>query len=52
VHDVDVDSAGKVVITRQLRPKLGHTSRLMPPSYVKDYVKRSKKRYRRDGRRV
>src|SRR6476620_1082459 len=68
-----VDSAGKVVITRQLRrkqvieffskipaclvgmeacgtahhwarevSKLGHTVRLMPPSYVKGYVKRSK----------
>jgi transposase len=68
-----VDSAGKVVITRQLRRKqvleffrklpgclvgmeacatghhwareickLGHTVRLMPPSYVKGYVKRSK----------
>ncbi|KRR10771.1 transposase, partial [Bradyrhizobium jicamae] len=68
-----VDSAGKVIITRQLRrkqvidflskippclvgmeacgtahhwarevSKLGHTVRLMPPSYVKGYVKRSK----------
>ena len=68
-----VDSAGKVVITRQLRrkqvidffskipaclvgmeacgtahhwarevSKLGHIVRLMPPSYVKGYVKRSK----------
>src|SRR5215467_12485480 len=68
-----VDSAGKAVITRQLRrkqvidffrkippclvgmeacgtahywareiSKLGHTVRLMPPSYVKGYVKRSK----------
>ena len=68
-----VDSAGKVVISRQLRrkqvmdflskisaclvgmeacgtahhwarevSKLGHTVRLMPPSYVKGYVKRSK----------
>src|SRR6266567_2166145 len=68
-----VDSAGKVVITRQLRrkqvieffskippclvgmeacgtahhwarevSKFGHTVRLMPPSYVKGYVKRSK----------
>ena len=68
-----VDSAGKVVITRQLRrkqvidffskipaclvgmeacgtahhwarevSKLGHTVRLMPPSYVRGYVKRSK----------
>ena len=68
-----VDSACKVVITRQLRrkqvldffsklpaclvgmeacgtahhwareiSKLGHTVRLMPPSYVKGYVKRSK----------
>ena len=68
-----VDSAGKVVITRQLRrkqvidffskipvclvgieacgtahhwareiSKLGHHVRLMPPSYVKGYVKRSK----------
>jgi transposase len=68
-----VDSAGKVVITRQLRrkqvidffskfprclvgmeacgtahhwarevSKLGHTVRLMPPSYVKGYVKWSK----------
>src|SRR5215204_635254 len=68
-----VDSAGKLVITRQLRrkqvidffskippclvgmeacgtahhwarevSKLGHTVRLMPPSYVKGYVKRSK----------
>ena len=68
-----VDSAGKVVVTRQLRrkqvleffsklpgclvgmeacgtghhwareiSKLGHTVRLMPPSYVKGYVKRSK----------
>src|SRR5450432_4732239 len=68
-----VDSAGKVVITRQLRrkqvldffsklpgclvgmeacgtahhwarevSKLGHSVRLMPPSYVKGYVKRSK----------
>ena len=71
VHDVD--SAGKVVITRQLRrkqvidffskipaclvgmeacgtahhwarevSKLGHIGRLMPPSSVKGYVKRSK----------
>ena len=68
-----VDSAGKVVVSRQLRrkqvidffrkippclvgmeacgtahywareiSKLGHTVRLMPPSYVKGYVKRSK----------
>src|ERR1700687_2293529 len=68
-----VDSAGKVVITRQLRrkqvldffsklpgclvgmeacgtahhwarevSKLGHAVRLMPPSYVKGYVKRNK----------
>src|ERR1700742_1685016 len=68
-----VDSAGKVVISRQFRrkqiidffskipaclvgmeacgtahhwarevSKLGHTVRLMPPSYVKGYVKRSK----------
>jgi transposase len=68
-----VDSAGNVVVTRQLRrkhvieffskippclvgmeacgtahhwarevSKLGHTVRLMPPSYVKGYVKRSK----------
>jgi transposase len=76
-----VDSAGKVVITRQLRrkqvleffsklpgclvgmeacgtghhwareiSKLGHTVRLMPPSYVKGYVKRSKNDAA-DGRR-
>ena len=68
-----VDSAGHVVVSRQLRrrqiieflgkippclvgmeacgtahhwarevSKLGHTVRLMPPSYVKGYVKRSK----------
>ena len=68
-----VDSAGKVVVSRQLRrkqvidffrkispclvgmeacgtahywareiSKLGHSVRLMPPSYVKGYVKRSK----------
>jgi len=68
-----VESAGKVVVSRQLRrkqvidffrkispclvgmeacgtahywareiSKLGHTVRLMPPSYVKGYVKRSK----------
>lgn len=68
-----VDSAGKIVIGRQLRrkqvvdflrkippclvgmeacgtahhwarevSKLGHTVRLMPPSYVKDYLKWSK----------
>jgi len=67
-----VDSAGKVIVSRQLRrkqvidffskippclvgmeacgtahywarevSKLGHTVRLMPPSYVKGYVKRS-----------
>ena len=50
-----VDAAGQVVIRRQLKRRyvlsffetrelqgLGHTVRLMPPAYVKPYVKRQK----------
>src|SRR5450759_1925850 len=51
VHGVDTE--GKVIIRRQLKRRyvlawsrelkaLGHTVRLMPPAYVKPYVKRQK----------
>ena len=55
VHCVDAD--GKVILRRQLKRRLacasshhwsrelqalGHTVRLMPPAYVKPYVKRQK----------
>jgi transposase len=41
-----IDAEGKVVLRRQLKSRelqaLGHTVRLMPPAYVKPYVKRHK----------
>src|SRR6201984_2732607 len=36
-----VDAAGQVVVRRRLQA-LGHSVKLMPPSYVKPYVKRQK----------